>query len=505
LRLSQKYDWFLGYAVLVLSILGIVSVVVVSVIPSRWQTADFAQICKGEKSYYYISTLYNAEKRSFSDRAKVYQVLYFGGERLRIVADSRLRDDKKVELVLKLDNAGRKDINLEKVGFLAKFSDQTEQSIAVDKKNQNIKVANSTLLVLTKEFSDDLPGNLLSIDLVISDLNNNCSLTIAKATQINLDKSGDKTISSGGVNVGEFSEVDIPSGLSPVGFSDWRLFAPFYDKEISLLTYDGTSWQEVLQKGDFMAEPGIGYYIYNPRSQAIKTNPSMYFEVPPDVASPKIHPGWNLLYNNQGGDAKYSQIRVTAWPKEEKRRSFIINDQSLDDLIKQGLASDKVYLAGNMVPLGSDQLIPEASTFWFYLFDLPKIQAILPNLDFALSTDKERYDRGSEIALTYKVVNKDAKDHIVDAPKENDPCQVGLEVFNEQGQKIFSEIDDDKKLCPLWPQNLTLGNGEAVEYSRKWQIPSSVKGKIKLRGYFDYTRLNSSDIILSEVEVKVGR
>lgn len=515
MRLSHKYNLFLGYVVLVLSILGIVSFVVVPSIPYRWQTSDFAQICKGEKSYYYTSTLYNAEKKSFSDQAKAYQILYFGSERLRIVADGQFatNEKKEIRLILKLDNAGRKDINLKNVNFLAKFSNQSQQSFSIDEKSRDLKVASSTILAETKELTDDYSDNSLSIDLEIYDSNHNCSLTIAKAIQIDLSKSASEKSFPGGINVGEFGEASIPSGLSPVGFSDWRLFAPFYDKAISILSYDGSSWQPVEQEGDFIAKPGIGYYFYNPSPYIVKINSNMFFEVPSDVATSEVHPGWNLLYNDLGRDAKLEEIKVSAWPKNEKMRSFIADDQSLQNLIEQHLASDEIYLTDNptlsgnqgLYPLALDQPIPEASVFWLYVFDLPKTQVVLPNFDFALTTDKEQYDQGTEIALTYKIVNKDEKSHVVDASKENDPCQIGLEVFDEKGQKIYSEKDDSEKNCPLWPQSLTLGNGEAVEYSRKWQIPTSIKGKIKLRGYFDYTRLNSSDIINSEVETKVGR
>jgi hypothetical protein len=351
------------------------------------------------------------------------------------------------------------------------------------------------------------------VDLEIYDISNTCSITIAKATQIDLKATGGTRVSSGSVNIGEFDKISIKSGLSPIGFSDWRLLAPFYDKTISVFSYDGSSWQTVQQRGDFVAEPGIGYYLYNPFGKAVSMNPSMYFEVPSDVASPKVHLGWNLLYNDRGFDAKLADIKVSAWPKDEKKRSFITDDLSLQDLTKQHLASDKLYLTddpitpGNqgLYPLGPNQAIPQASIFWFYLFDLPKTQVILPNFDFTLTTDKEQYEEGSDIVLTYKIVNKDKKSHIVDASKENDPCQVGLEVSDENGHKIYSEKDDSQKVCPLWPQSLTLESGEAVEYSRKWRIPSPIKGKIKLTGYFDYTRLGSSDMILSEVETKVGR
>lgn len=513
MRLFRKYDLFLGFVVLALSILGIILIIAAPIIPSRLQNADFAQICNGEKSSYYTSDLYNAEKKSFSEKAKAYQVLYFGGERLRVVADARLIDNKKIKLIVSLSNAGRQDINLRSVKFSAKLPDKSQIPIPVDEKNQDLKVSNLTVLTVSSDIAKDYTDKSLSVDLQISDLNHNCSLTIAQATQVDLTQNNLDKSSLGGINVGEFGKVNIPIGSSPIGFSDWRLFTPFYDKKISIFSFDGTTWQEVTQKGDFIAQPGIGYYLYNPLGEIVEINPSMFFEVPPDVIKTEVHPGWNLLYNDFGRDAKLEDLKVNAWPKEEKRRSFISEGQSLQSLISQNLASGKIYLTddpalpGNqgLYPLATNQLIPEGSIFWFYVFALPKTQAVLPNFDFTMTTDKEQYKHGSEITLTYKIVNKDDKSHIVDSSKENDPCQIGLEVFDEKGRKIYSEKDNSKKQCPLWPQNITLGPSETVEYSQKWKIPDYVEGKVKLRGYFDYTRLNSSDIINSEVETKVEK
>jgi len=510
LREKRNLDTIFAYGVLALAIIGILSVIFIPSIPQRWRVADVAQVCNGEKSYYYACDLYNAEKKSFTDQAKAYQILYFGGERLRIVSDLRQTDDKKADFIVELSNAGRQNLDLSKIKLTARFSDQTELPVKIEKSQAKLKVANSIFLLETKEIKSDFKDGSLSFDLVIEDLDNRCSLTIAKAGTFNLP--APKRFASGAINTGEFGALTIASGLSPVGFSDWRMFEPFFDQGLSLLTFNGKNWQEVSQASEIITDPGEGYYFYSPRAKPVQINPGMYFEVPNDLVKTTVHQGWNLLYNSLGRDARLSEIKVSAWPKDAPR-SFLMEGRTLESLVEGGYASGRIYLTDNpkmpnnfgLYPLEEEGLLPEASVFWFYLFDLPKSQAELPNFDLSLTADKDEYKSGEQATLTYKIANNDPADRIVDAAAENDPCLVGVEIFDAAQNKIYSEKDSSQKICPLWPQTITLKKGETVQYSRPWMIPKSVSGQLKLRGFFDYTRLGSSDMINSEITVKVGK
>ena len=124
--------------------------------------------------------------------------------------------------------------------------------------------------------------------------------------------------------------------------------------------------------------------------------------------------------------------------------------------------------------------------------------------EFALEPVKETVKArpGEDVSLKFKLKNLSSASRFVSSPQENDFCQFGVRVTDEGGRVLL----DDKSAsaaCPLFPLPVELKPGGTLELNRVWQIPALVKGNLSVKGYFDYTRLDSYDMIVGEMEVEV--
>jgi len=148
------------------------------------------------------------------------------------------------------------------------------------------------------------------------------------------------------------------------------------------------------------------------------------------------------------------------------------------------------------------KFIPESAIFWFYLFSPPKnVEITVPNLTLQITCGGETYKVGDFVPVSFKVANNDTVLHFVDAAGIKDPCQSGLIVYNSQNEEIYNDLKG--RVCPLWPATVELPAGKSLEYNYAWKIPKGVQGEVRLRGYFDYSRLNSPDQLFQEVKIEV--
>jgi hypothetical protein len=522
-RVERNFN--VGIAVVVLAILGLTLVSISPLyIPSDSQLLE--ENCQGKKSFYLPSALYSSEQKQYSANARAYTLLTTRHDRFRIIVDydaSGTQDgNRKIVYKIVLLNLSSKPLNLNDLQAKLTHSDGSE-TLLFDKGNQIIARPNQPVLVSEEKIiPSDYKNDSWQTDLLILRSSGSCQGEIPNIVKINFNEvkaaiDAEKSRFAI-VKTDETGSFVIPPGLSPIGFSDWRNLNPFTQAGLTIFSYDSgqKSWEINPQSNSQIMEPGKGYFVYNPKGKSVTVDAGVPFWVPQDVVSHTISAGWNLLYNDTGGEANLDEIQVAVFPPGEKTRIFDVEKVALGQLIREKLAWEKVVVLVQKTadnPNGFEEIsaqdinsgkkfIPDGAVFWFYLFASPtNTEMTVPNLTLQVTGGGETYQVGDLVSLNFKLINNDTVSHFVDAAGTKDPCQSGLVVFDTGGNEIYSDLD--KRSCPLWPKVVELPAGQNLEYNYIWKVPNSVHGELRLRGYFDYSRLNSPDQLFQEVKINV--
>jgi len=522
-RVERNFSF--GIVTIVLAVLGLTLVLISPLyIPSNSQLLE--ESCQGKKSFYLPSALYSSEQNQYSPNAKVYTLLTTARDRFRIIVDydvSSTQDgSRKIIYKIVLLNSGLKSLNLNDLQAKLTHSDGSE-TLLFDKGNQIIARPNQPVLVSEEKIiPSDYKSNSWQTDLLILRSSGSCQGKIPNIVKINFNdiKATADTEKSkfAIIKTNETGSFVIPPGLSPIGFADWRNLDTFTRAGLTFISYNSQqkSWEVNQQSGSQIMEPGKGYFVYNPKGKSVTVDAGVPFWVPQDVVSHTVTAGWNLLYNDTGSEANLDEIQVAVFSPTQKARIFDVEKVTLNQLIKQKLAWEKVIVliqktADN--PNGFEEIsaqdinsgkkfIPDGAVFWFYLFNAPpSIEMTIPNLTLQVTGGGETYKTGDLVFLNFKLTNNDSVSHFMDVAGTKDPCQSGLIVFDAGGDEIYSDLN--KRSCPLWPKTIELPTGKSLEYNYIWKVPSGVHGELRLRGYFDYSRLNSPDQLFQEVKIKV--
>ncbi len=482
-----------------LAVGGIVAVVLSGQIPDRWRSLAYQEICDGRASYFYQTDLFDVERKSSSSVAKVYKVLSFNNQSFRVVSD---QTDEFYTLSFFNDSRQTYTFPQFKIELMG---------ISDIKNDVTLKPSNSlTFNIKKSDIHTEASPNISSLKIFNG---NDCIASIP-----NLLETGQKAQMGDqvkNINANESGSIRVPPGIVPIGFSDWRKFDLFTANGLSILSYnseDEKGWLTNPQKSRFIAEPGVGYLLYNSGSKNVDIPLDGYFKVPDDIGTHSIRIGWNLLYNDTGHDATLGDIKVRISEKSKKRQGFETDARSLQSLIDDKLGSDSVYRVSKLPLEGTkgefekiSDLIPGSAVFWFYLFEEPSgIDLVKPNIVFNLEEEGDKLKRGDTIHLKFKIKNEDTISHFVDSEKEKDPCQIGIEAKDSKNNIIYSELNKKYQICPLWPLQTELKPGDTITYSREFKIPSNLSGELKIKGYFNYTRLDSFDMLLDEITLKVS-
>lgn len=522
-RVERNFN--VGIAAVILAILGLALVLISPLyIPSDSQLLE--QVCRGKKSFYLPSALYSSEQNQYSVNARAYTLLTTRHDHFRVIVDydagGTRNGNRKIIYKIVLLNLSSRPLDLNDLEAKLTHSDGSE-TLLFDKDNRIIARPSQPVLVNgEKIIPSDYKGDRWQTNLLLLRLEGNCQGEIPNIVKINLNEvkpaAAPEKSRFAIVKTDETGSFVIPPGLSPIGFSDWRNLNLFTQAGLTLFSYDGQqkSWEINPQNNSQIVEPGKGYFIYNPKDKSVTVDGGVPFWVPQDVVSHTVTAGWNLLYNDTGNDLSLDEIQVAVFPPRAKTRIFDVEKVTLGQLIKEKLAWEKVVvfvpktvdnpsgfeeISAQEINLGK-KFIPDSAIFWFYLFAPPtSIEMTIPNLTLQVTGGGETYQTGDFVPLNFKLINNDTISHFVDAAGTKDPCQSGLVVFNTGGNEVYSDLN--KRSCPLWPKVVELPASQNLEYNYAWKIPSGVHGELRLRGYFDYSRLNSPDQLFQEVKIKV--
>lgn len=523
MRSKVFIDFVLGFALLVIAAVGVVICLGAPKINENWRDSSFQTICDGASSYYRSVELYNLEKNTFASNAKAFELLFDNGKELRFVGDYKANSqlgDQTVDFAFYVSSVDGKSVEIPKLEIWAISSDGGNQLISA--RDEGDTQPFPLLLHFSQKAPNDITEKSWEIGLVVKE-DKKCLGEIPLFFSISSQDFKSASLVSGlasfgALNTNENDTIALKSGqIKPVGFSDWLLIDPLVKKGVTVLSYQSGKWVSNAQSGNLIAQPGRGYFFLNPSKQDISIESLKRYKVPQDVDSHHISTGWNLLYNDTGKDASLEDINVSVYQKDSNNQNVNITKHTLMDLVLNNFGSSEFYLVKDdpnqktsiqkilkqNILLGEVK-IPRSSVFWFYLFEKP-LHDELTKPDISLSLEKagDSFKPGGFVHLTYKITNNDKAPHFIDAQSERDLCQMGLTVFDESGKKIYDDRRNSRDACPSWPKLVELAPSSSQDFTRDWQIPRGIEGEIKIRGYFDYTRLGSFDIIESEQTIKV--
>lgn len=509
--MRQKTVFSLLVLVLVLSALSaLASLLSWKQTPAVWRSSQVS-FCEGSKSYFKASSLYNYESRNFTANAKGYKVLGSDRSQLRVVFDYIARKDGSASNEYKavITNQGadtlkvnRAKLILEASGSQVSFgSDQ--DSYRLDKDQSKTYTASSSI-----ELSR---GQKWSVNF--SD-GRRCIFRLEGFFE-NLAGQNETKVSGGVLLGSESGTVEVPPGLSPAGFADWRTTKPYIDAGLKVLSFNqekSNSWQEIQTDPKSLFEPGVGYFIENPTSVVAKVRLEEPFSVPSNISTHSIRRGWNLIYNDTGKDVAARSFHVSILSAEFSRRTFKKKVWTIGELIDQKLVSENGFDVAkyqtnqspqiNGVDLNSANLT-DGKAYWLYLYDEPDVESLVSNnLDLAVKLDKDSYKPGEKIRISLKVTNNSADKYLIDAENQDDPCLYGFAIMKGK-EVINSTIPSGVASCPRWPEQTYLQPGSVIEYNQEWTVPEKISGEIKVVGYFDQSRIFSGDRKLKQVIINI--
>lgn len=508
----MKKKTVLGLLVLALAVAVVGFAVAVfsrSNVPGGWESARVMS-CEKQKSYVQETELYGYEKGDYSDNAKAYRILDSHNRAFKIIFDfSKGLTGNGYNFKASLLNIADRKLNLGGAVLKLKTDDQDitlnptsnqsivepGSSIVFNSSNQNIK-QNSKLSLEIRQGKTCISRVLESLD--VSSLEQSTPAL------------------NEGVFVGtESATINVPSGFSAIGFSDWRGLESFRNMGVKVLSYNRESsrmWSEIEGDQKSVLEPGVGYYLENDSDSTISVKPDEPFKVPSNVSSHTMRKGWNIFYNDMGRTTSISDFKVTIGSTDYGIHSFKSKEWKLGELIDSKIVSPQIFkvskfLEGSfpaMNPFGLEEnSVNEGEVFWVYLFDEPDFDTLSsPNLDFSMKLDKESYKTGETVRISYKITNLSDSDIILDKENQEDPCQYGFVAL--KGKKVVSStLQSSISSCPKWPDQINLPPGSLIEYNQTWEIPADVSGEIRLVGYLDQSRIFSKDRKSTQVVINV--
>lgn len=487
------YSILLGYIAIALGFVLFLTILVIEYTPSVKASQLLLSNCDGNKSFFLPEELYGEEKVAFSDNAKAFSFLSSSGSWLRIVTDLSYKD-KTVFYSVTLKTADRRKVDFSDIEVVLNFDDGVTQELVSD-----IGLTNS--ITVKGERSAD--QNDFSAELLISSKNGHCYGKIPNAL-VYTDNSGQ----SDNLNVvkgNQLGEYLFPKGYTPIGFASWRDLKAFTDKGLTILKYDHSNRNWVLnpQNDIYFAEPGLGYLVYNPNKNAVRVRSDTPFYVSPIVTSHTLKKGWNFMFNDTGNDSFAKNIKFNVSQNEE--------GISLLELVESSKAYSKIFFVKNkyaenshdfevvdLKALDFKKIIPDGSFFWVYLFEDLEEKDANCSFDVDLRGGGDSYSKGQFVQFEVIIANNNPFDVLLSDNSQKDPCLVGLEFFDQSGNKI--ESDFDNRECPLWPKTLLVKQGDDIIYNFSWKASTQAEGEIKVRAYFDYTRMGKQEDMLYNEE-----
>lgn len=211
------------------------------------------------------------------------------------------------------------------------------------------------------------------------------------------------------------------------------------------------------------------------------------------------------MFNDTGNDSFAKNIKFNVSQKEE--------GVSLLELVESGKAYSKIFFVKDKYAENSNDFgvvdlkaldfkktIPDGSFFWVYLFEDLEEKDTNCSFDVDLRGGGDSYSKGQFVQFEVIITNNNPFDVLLSDNSQKDPCLVGLEFFDQNGNKI--ESDFDNRECPLWPKTLLVKQGSDVTYNFSWKASTQTEGEIKVRAYFDCTRMGKQkDILYNEEKI----
>ncbi len=502
-------DRFISSLAIAISLIIAIMVAVIEYSPPANASELLESNCQGGNSFYLPTQLYQEEARIFSENAKAFSFVSTKGDWMRIITDYQKPKDNYVYYSLLFKPIGQNRIDYSNTKISLNFNDGTVQNLLED---SNV---NESMGIISVRGEREIEKDI-SAELIIKTKSGNCQGKIPNSLMISTDtKSKVNTQQSTVIKGNQSGEYFFAHGYTPIGFSSWRYLKPFTDKGLTILKYDQSSKEWILnpQNQNYFAEPGIGYLVYNPNNYSIKIKLDAPFFVPFTVSDHRVTRGWNLLYNDTGNDVFAKDISLTMATPMQLSRIYYENKITLEEMIKAGKADRTIlfpkgfnsrnedYEKVNLSEKDYKQVIPDASVFWVYIYDdIPTQNPKTIDFSTDLSGGGDSFEKNEIIQFEIKITNQNTTSVLLPDSSQYDPCLIGLE-FYASSKKI--ESDFDKKECPLWPKLSVLEPGSTFTYNYSWNPPDNISGEIKVRSYFDYTRMGASDMLYNEVKLNI--
>lgn len=489
-------DLIISYIAIAVGLVLSVVLLVVEYTPPVKASELLSSNCYGEKSFFLPTQLYKEEEQAFSKNAKAFSFLSSTGSWMRVITDVTSRDEI-AEYLIVFKNVDSKKIDFSNLAVNLNFDDGIVQELFED-------INDEPAGIITVRGERPLSASGFSAELLIGGKNGKCQGKIPNALVFEGD--ADEPENVGVIKGNQSGEYLFSSGYTPIGFASWRDFKPFTDQGLTILKYDQSDKGWILnpQSEDYFAEPGIGYLVYNPKKESVRVRSDVPFYVPEAVVDHKLSKGWNFIFNDTGNDSFAQNIKLSLGQSKKI---------SLQELINSGKASPKIFFAKDqyaqdengfkgvdLKESGFKYIIPDTSFFWVYIHDNSVLQTP-EKADFKveLKGGGDSYSRGQSIQFEVAVTNQNSFDILLPDGSQQDSCLVGLEFFDKSGQKIESALDIGE--CPLWPKTVLLKTGESISYNFLWKPDDKVNGEVTVRAYFDYTRMDGSNMLYNETKV----
>ncbi|MCX6809688.1 MAG: hypothetical protein NTZ65_03010 [Candidatus Berkelbacteria bacterium] len=171
------------------------------------------------------------------------------------------------------------------------------------------------------------------------------------------------------------TDITFKPGWNIVGFSSALSTADFTNKNLYAYQMLNNKWisQKAKSKESFILNESAGVYIYNPTSSEIEITAQSQTKASDNAAGKK----WNIFYNDSDSAKNISELnyQIAKNGKMSSAKSY-----NLATLVNDKNASNEVYIlkqtehgvALNKIDLNKTPEIPAKSSFWLYIFDLPK-------------------------------------------------------------------------------------------------------------------------------------
>jgi hypothetical protein len=443
--------------------------------------------CAVGSSYYQIVDFKNSEKQYFTKRAIAISAIGSSTNEYRILVDYFYYSDGRDKIRVKYQIESPQNFVSPSFKILINGVEEPSSFKGEDIRSGRLNFTSGSG-VIELESEKDKIGFAFS-------QNDKCELKINDLIHLNAANKGKSDGFVDSIKPIKNSTLILKPGFNYYGSEDWFDLTDLANKGFKVLAYNGKAKQWAKERA--VGEAGRGYAIYNPTKSEIVLDSPREYRVPDDIDNNRIQKGWNLIYLNGRG------LSSQRFSINNKTKEFTTSKKlSFSELTVQKAASSTIYAVseGNFKKTDLSKLDNFEGLVWLYLFNEPTTVLKQNNLVLSLLGVGDTYTAGSEVNLGVEILNNDSLSHYLTVGSEIDSCQIGLQVLDQSGNKIYDS--QPGKDCSLWPKLDELPPGAKKEYNYRWVIPKEATGKLKVRATLDYSRLGQSIINESEISVK---